>query len=234
MNRWPGLDQRRHLPVEEGEQQRADMRAVDIGVGHDDDLVVAELGEIELVMADAGAERGDQRADLLAPQHLVEARPLDVEDLAAQGQHRLEGAVARLLGAAAGLNRPRPGTARTWRDRAPGSRRACRAARPCRARPCGGSARAPCARPRAPRPPRRSSARCCGPRPDSPRTIATSASAMTLSTTGRTSEETSLSLVWLENFGSGTLTDSTQVSPSRASSPVSATFSFLAMPEEAA
>ena len=57
---------------------------------------------------------------------------------------------------------------------------------------------------------------------------------MTLSTTGRTSEETSLSLVWLENFGSGTLTESTQVSPSRASSPVSATFSFLAMPDEAA
>ena len=61
-----------------------------------------------------------------------------------------------------------------------------------------------------------------------------SASAMMLSTTGRTSEDTSLSLVWLENFGSGALTDSTQVKPSRASSPVNATFSFLAMPEEAA
>jgi hypothetical protein len=35
------------------------------------------------------------------------------------------------------------------------------------------------------------------------------------STTGRTSEETSLSLVCEENFGSGTLTDSTQVRPSR-------------------
>ena len=50
------------------------------------------------------------------------------------------------------------------------------------------------------------------------------------STTGRTSEETSLSLVCEENLGSGTLTESTQVRPSRASSPVSATFSFLAMP----
>ena len=61
-----------------------------------------------------------------------------------------------------------------------------------------------------------------------------SRSAMTLSTTGRTSDETSLSFVWLENFGSGTFTDSTQVSPSRASSPVSDTFSFLAMPDSAA
>ena len=35
-------------------------------------------------------------------QHLVEARPLDVEDLAAQGQHSLVLAVARLLGRTAG------------------------------------------------------------------------------------------------------------------------------------
>ncbi len=50
------------------------------------------------------------------------------------------------------------------------------------------------------------------------------------STAGRTSELTSLSLVWLENFGSGTFTDSTQVSPSRASSPDSVTFSRFASP----
>ena len=53
-----------------------------------------------------------------------------------------------------------------------------------------------------------------------------SASLMTFSTTGRTSEETSLSLVWEENFGSGTLQERMAVSPSRQSSPVSATFSF--------
>ncbi len=96
------LDQLAHLPVEERQQQRADMRAVDVGVGHDDDLVVAQLVGVELVAADAGAERGDQRADLLAREHLVEARALDVEDLAAQRQHRLEFAVAALLGGAAG------------------------------------------------------------------------------------------------------------------------------------
>ena len=39
-----------------------------------------------------------------------------------------------------------------------------------------------------------------------------------------------MSLVCDENFGSGTLTESTQVRPSRQSSPVSATFSFLASP----
>jgi hypothetical protein len=37
------VDQLRHLPVEEREQQRADVGAVDVGVRHDDDLVVAQL-----------------------------------------------------------------------------------------------------------------------------------------------------------------------------------------------
>ena len=42
-----------------------------------------------------------------------------------------------------------------------------------------------------------------------------------------TSEETSLSLVCEENFGSGSFTDRIAVSPSRASSPVVGIFSFL-------
>ena len=96
------VDDLAHLPVEERQQQRADMGAVDVGVGHDDDLVVAQLVDGEFVGADAGAERGDQRADLLRRQHLVHARALDVEDFSAQRQYRLEFAIAALLGAAAG------------------------------------------------------------------------------------------------------------------------------------
>ena len=60
------LDHLPHLAEEEGEQQRADVRAVHVRVGHDDDLVVAKLLDVEIVAPDAGAERGDQRADLLA------------------------------------------------------------------------------------------------------------------------------------------------------------------------
>ena len=40
--------------------------------------------------ADAAAERGDERADLGRREHLVEARALDVEDLALERQDRLE------------------------------------------------------------------------------------------------------------------------------------------------
>ena len=41
------LDDFRHLPVKEGEQQRPDVAAVDIGVRHDDDLVIPGFFNIE-------------------------------------------------------------------------------------------------------------------------------------------------------------------------------------------
>ena len=52
--------------------------------------------------------------------------------------------------------------------------------------------------------------------------------ATTSSTGPRTSDETNLSLVCELNFGSGTFTESTQVSPSRMSSPEISTLAFLA------
>jgi hypothetical protein len=55
------LDQALHLPVEEREQQGADVGAVDVGIRHDDDLVVTGLVGVEaadgvVALTDAGAE----------------------------------------------------------------------------------------------------------------------------------------------------------------------------------
>ena len=77
------------------------MAAVDVGVRHEDDLVVADLVRVE-VLADPGAEREDERADLREREHLVEARLLDVQDLALEREDRLRPPVAALLGRAAG------------------------------------------------------------------------------------------------------------------------------------
>src|SRR5207248_7334395 len=57
--------------------------------------------DVELV-ADTGPRRGDERLDLLVSEHLVDARALDVQDLAADREDRLERRVARLLRAPAG------------------------------------------------------------------------------------------------------------------------------------
>ena len=96
----PGLHDLGHLAVEEGQQQGADMRAVDIGVGHDDDLVIAQFVEREFV-AQARTHRLDQRADFLRGNDPVEPGALHVQDLALQRQDRLRLAVAALLGGTA-------------------------------------------------------------------------------------------------------------------------------------
>ena len=89
-----GLDQRLHLAEQERQRQRADVGAVDVCVGEQHDLVVARLGDVELV-ADAGADRGDQRLDLgVWPGPCRFATLLDVEDLPAQRQDRLGAAIA--------------------------------------------------------------------------------------------------------------------------------------------
>ena len=41
------INQRAHLGEEEGHQKRSDMGAVDISVGHDDDLVIAQIVDVE-------------------------------------------------------------------------------------------------------------------------------------------------------------------------------------------
>ena len=65
----PVLDQRRHLLIEERDQQRGDVRAVDVGVGHDDDALVAQVGVVVLG-AGADAERQDEIGEQLVLRQL--------------------------------------------------------------------------------------------------------------------------------------------------------------------
>ena len=57
------LNQLRHEAVQERQHQCVDVRAVDIGIGHDDDLVVAQFGDIEIFM-NTGTKRCNHRFDL--------------------------------------------------------------------------------------------------------------------------------------------------------------------------
>src|SRR5437879_1964865 len=91
------LDDFFHLPIKERQDQRADVRTVDIGVGHDDRLVIAQLGDIEVVYPDACAEGGDHQADFFGGEHLVQTRLLHVQDLALDRNDRLEAPIESLL-----------------------------------------------------------------------------------------------------------------------------------------
>src|SRR5699024_3928751 len=75
------LDQLRHEAEEQGEQQRGDVLAVNVGVGHQHNLVVAQLSDIKFFM-DTRAQRSNNRLNLGVFQHLVHACLLDVQDLA--------------------------------------------------------------------------------------------------------------------------------------------------------
>src|ERR1700730_2197212 len=77
------------------------MRAVDVGVGHDDDARIAQI-LLAVVRTRAAADRLHQVGELGVGGELVLAGGGNVEDFSAQWQDRLGLAVARLLGAAAG------------------------------------------------------------------------------------------------------------------------------------
>src|ERR1700733_12547355 len=77
------------------------MRAVDVGVGHDDDPRVAQI-LFAIVRTDTAADRLHQVGELGVGGELVLGGGGDVEDFAAQRENGLGLAVARLLGAAAG------------------------------------------------------------------------------------------------------------------------------------
>ena len=97
----PSIDHFAHVAEEEGQNQGADMRSVHIGVRHDDDAVVAELGDVEVAGSDARAEGGNHQPDFFGGEHLVEPGPLDVEDLSFERKDGLEATIPPLLGRAA-------------------------------------------------------------------------------------------------------------------------------------
>ncbi len=77
------------------------MGAVDVGIGHQDDLVIPQLRDVELV-ADAGAEGRDDRRQLVVADDLVDPRLLDVQHLAPEGKDGLILSLSAFLGRAAG------------------------------------------------------------------------------------------------------------------------------------
>ena len=95
------FDERPDLDRTDGAFRIADEGSLVPIHAHHNDAPITQVVQVELV-ADAGSQGGDDGLDLLVVQDLVKAGSLGVEDLAPQGEDGLEGAVAPLLGAAAG------------------------------------------------------------------------------------------------------------------------------------
>src|SRR5215207_6017130 len=91
------LDQLRHIPEQERQHQRPDVAPVHVGIGHYHDLVIADVVDVE-ALPHAGAYGPDHGLYLHVREDLVHIGLLDVQDLAAQRQYRLEVPVPTLFG----------------------------------------------------------------------------------------------------------------------------------------
>ena len=94
-----------HVTEEEGHNQCGDVCSIDIGIGHDDHLVVADLRQVEgfgvILRTEGYTQCGEYITYFLALKHLVLHSLLDVEDLTAQREDSLVYSVATCLGCTA-------------------------------------------------------------------------------------------------------------------------------------
>ena len=94
------LDERAHIAEEEGQHQGADVRTVHIGIGHDEHLVVTQLGDVKF-LANAAAQGQHHRHQLIVAVDLIGAGLFHVEHLAPQRQDGLNSRVTAHLGGTA-------------------------------------------------------------------------------------------------------------------------------------
>ena len=66
----PSGNERLHVAEEEGQQQGANVSAVNVGVAHDDDASIAQFCHVELI-ADTDPGGGNNVLDFLVFQHFV-------------------------------------------------------------------------------------------------------------------------------------------------------------------
>ncbi len=90
------VDNFAHVAEEERKQQCANVRTVDIGIGHDDDAVVTQAVNIEGIF-DTHAKRLNHAEDFVVGEHFVQARALNVQHLTTKWQNCLGFAVTSRL-----------------------------------------------------------------------------------------------------------------------------------------
>ena len=80
------------------------MGTVNIGISHNDDLVISQFGNIEIIM-NTGTKGGNHSLDLRIGVNLIQTGLFHVQNLTAQGQDRLGRAgTGRLGGATCGIS----------------------------------------------------------------------------------------------------------------------------------
>ena len=84
------------MSEEEGKKKDSDVRSVDVGIGHYDDLAVAELCKVKF-LSDSASERLDYRYERLVGINLVGSCLFYVKNLTSERKDSLESRIASLL-----------------------------------------------------------------------------------------------------------------------------------------
>lgn len=71
-----------HVTEEEGQEQRANVCSVNVGVAHDNDAAITQLRHVE-VFVDTNTDGGDNVLDLFTLEYPVKADALNVQDFTA-------------------------------------------------------------------------------------------------------------------------------------------------------
>ena len=95
------INEFRHLPPKEGDEQRGNMSAINIGIRHDDHALVTQI-ILAIMIAGAAPKRLQKVRELLIGHKLVARGRGDIEDLAPQRENGLRRTVTRLFGRATG------------------------------------------------------------------------------------------------------------------------------------
>ena len=96
-----------HETIEECHNQCVDVRTIDVGIGHDDNLVVTQLVGISLlavfaIYTEADTDTLDDVHDRLSFEYLVPLYLFYIQNLTTQWENSLTETVATLLGRTAG------------------------------------------------------------------------------------------------------------------------------------
>ena len=90
------LHERTHISEEEREQENSYVRTVHVCIGHADNSVVTDLGNVEIVKHSA-AERGYHGFDFLVFENSVHSRFFHVQNFTPERKNRLKTSVPALL-----------------------------------------------------------------------------------------------------------------------------------------
>ena len=98
-------NQFRHKPVKQCQKQRGNMGSVDIGIRHDNNLVIAQLTDIKIISVSfrkATPECVDHCLDFRIGKHLVDTGFFNIQNFSADRHDRLIHTVSRHFGGTTG------------------------------------------------------------------------------------------------------------------------------------